>query len=104
ERSGRGGELAGERLSVVTALELVGVPRERVGAALVEDGDANHAHVPGVAGLLAGVRVADRAEAEGRHGVHALAEPVDLELAAGVDEVAALAEARRLAVEHVEPV
>lgn len=74
------------------------------GAALVEDRDADHTDVAGVAILFLGVGFSHRTKAEGRNGFGALAKTVHHQGAMGINDVAALADGSRPAIEDIEAI
>src|SRR2546423_6216518 len=101
-RSRRHGEAAGEGIGV-QALSRFGVG-PRIGSALVKKRDPDDADVARVTVFLLSVRFANRAEAEGSHGVRALAKTFHHELTVRFDDVATFAKRRSPAIDDVQSV
>src|SRR5262249_28478018 len=91
-----------ESVGAIATLELAIRPRV-ARAALLEDGDADHADVA-ITAALGSVRVLDAAEAERRDFVFAAAKAVDFDGRPRRDQVAALLERAGLSVDDIEAV
>src|SRR3954465_14258483 len=75
-----------------------------IGAAFVEDGNADHAHVARVVMLLSCIRLPHRTKSKRGYGIGVLPESVDNQLAAWRQNIAGFAQGALPTIQNVKPI